>query len=177
MKACEQKCSLTTWVNSPVIKSIASGRPPRPAFNHEHFKFVVSLPAWEAVTCLSPVTSEKVRKLIESAPMKTWLTDTTPTSLLKDVSGELSVMIQRVANVSFLVVRFPLSMKLGQITPLHNTPSLDAGYFKNFRPATNSMTISNHRRTCTSLPASTSRQTTTVFSQPTVQAVQRSLLS
>ena len=93
------------------------------------FKFGLSTPArmQTTLTCLSPITQAEVKELIQSAPVKTSPTDTIPTSLLKVVSEEHSVMIAQIANFSLAAALLLSPMKLGQVTPLLQKPGLDGG--------------------------------------------------
>ena len=104
------------------------------------FGVILSFLVHAKLSCLAPVTPNKVKTLIQSAPMKTSPMDILLTSL-KICCDELSIMITHIANASFQVTQFPASLKVGQVTPLLKMLGHDTSDYKNFRPITNLTTI------------------------------------
>jgi len=83
------------------------------------------------------VTAEDIQKLISSAPNKTCELDPTPTWLVKDMRGLLSLFISLLINKSLTAGCFPAAFKEALVRPLLKKVGLDAGDQKSFRPVSN----------------------------------------
>jgi len=90
----------------------------------------------------SKVKGEEVSKLINSMTAKSSPLDILPTKLLKSCSAVFSHMIARLANLSFEEWLFPTSFKTAQVLPLLKKPGLDITEPSNYRPISNSNTVS-----------------------------------
>ena len=66
---------------------------------------------------LPPVTEAEVKKIISSMSCKSTPRDVVSTMLMKDCSSVFSVIITRLANLSFTEGVFPSSFKTAQISP------------------------------------------------------------
>ena len=76
------------------------------------------------LTCFEPATSEEVRKLILTFPIKTFALDPIPTSLLKSCVDVLLTPITNIDNLSLKSGVYPDTLKLSHITPLLKKPLL-----------------------------------------------------
>ena len=89
-----------------------------------------------------PPTVEEVKKLIDSMPAKSSPIDSIPTSIIKSCSGIFSILITRLATLSFHQGSFPGSYKTASVTPLLKKKDLDPDNPASFRPISNLHTIS-----------------------------------
>jgi len=86
---------------------------------------------------LNSVTTDEVKKLINSAPCKTCQLDPAPTWLVKDMSEQLSPFISLLFNKSLASGCFPSGFKTAVVRPLLKKLDLDATQPKNYRPVSN----------------------------------------
>ena len=96
----------------------------------------------EPLRDLQPPTVEEVRKLISAMPSKSSPIDSIPTSILKSCSDVFSLLITRLATLSFHEGSFPDSYKTASVTPLLKKKDSDRDDPANFRPISNLHTIS-----------------------------------
>ena len=89
-----------------------------------------------------PPTVDEVRKLIDSMPAKSSPIDSIPTSIIKSCSEIFSILITRLATLSFRDGSFPGCYKTASVTPLLKKKDLDRDNPANFRPISNLHTIS-----------------------------------
>ena len=87
-------------------------------------------------------TVDEVRKLIDSMPAKSSPIDSIPTSIIKSCSEIFSILITRLATLSFRDGSFPGCYKTASVTPLLKKKDLDRDNPANFRPISNLHTIS-----------------------------------
>ena len=90
----------------------------------------------------SPVSPEQVLAILNSIPAKSSPLDFIPTSLLKSCSGVFSLLISRLANLSFSQEVFPTKFKVAQVTPILKKPGLPSSDPANFRLISNLNNIS-----------------------------------
>jgi len=86
---------------------------------------------------LNPVTTDEVKKLINSATCKTCQLDPSPTWLVKDMSEQLSPLIALLFNKSLASGCFPSGFKTAVVRPLLKKLDLDATQPKNYRLVSN----------------------------------------
>ena len=91
---------------------------------------------------LSPVTPNEVLGILNSLPAKSSALDFVPTSLIKSCSGVFSILIAKLANLSFSQGTFPASFKHALVTPILKKPGLPSSDPANFRPISNLNNIS-----------------------------------
>ena len=89
-----------------------------------------------------PPTVEEVKKLIDSMQAKSSPIDSIPTSIIKSCSGIFSILITRLATLSFHQGSFPRSYKTASVTSLLKKKDLDPNNPASFRPISNLHTIS-----------------------------------
>ena len=89
-----------------------------------------------------PPTVNEVRKLIDSMPAKSSPIDSISTSIIKSCSEIFSILITRLATLSFRDGSFPGCYKTASVTPLLKKKDLDRDNPANFRPISNLHTIS-----------------------------------
>ena len=90
-----------------------------------------------------PPTVNEVRKLIDSMQAKSSPIDSIPTSIIKSCSEIFSILITRLATLSFRDGSFPGCYKTASVTPLLKKKDLDRDNPANFRPISNLHTISH----------------------------------
>ena len=118
----------------------------------------------------SPVSPEQVLAILNSIPAKSSPLDFIPTSLLKSCSGVFSLLISRLANLSFSQGVFPTKFKVAQVTPILKKPGLPSSDSANFRPISNLNNISKILERLffpTYFPTSTLVPISTLFNPPT----------
>jgi hypothetical protein len=91
---------------------------------------------------LGPVSVDEVSSLLRSMLTKSSPLDFVPTSLLKSCSAAFSLIIARLANLSFEQSMFPDRFKAAMVTPLLKKEGIDASDPANYRPISNLNTIS-----------------------------------
>ena len=89
----------------------------------------------------SPLTEEKVSKLINSSTKKSCTLDPMPTSLVTDCIDVLLPIITRMINLSLESGLFADDWKCALVLPLLKKPGLDLLY-KNYRPVSNLQYVS-----------------------------------
>ena len=82
-------------------------------------------------------SSEEVRKLILTSPIKTCALDSIPTSILKSCVDVLLIPTTNIVNLSLKSGVFPDTLKLSHIIPLLKKPSLSKDDMKKYRPVSN----------------------------------------
>ena len=87
-------------------------------------------------------TSDEVLKLIRSMPAKSSPMDTAPTTVIKSCAETFSLLIARLAALSYDQGKFPTKYKLAVVTPLLKKEGLNDDVFANYRPISNLNTIS-----------------------------------
>src|SRR5277367_6357282 len=88
----------------------------------------------------SPVSVSQVDSLL-LALSKPSPVDIIHVSLLKSCHSTFSVLLSRLADISFVTGKFPDLYKLSQISPLLKKPSLDPSDLSSYRPISNLRTI------------------------------------
>ena len=83
---------------------------------------------------LSPVAPNEVLGTLNSLPAKSSALDFVPTSLLKSCSEVFSILIAKLANLSFLHGTFPAFFKHALVTPILKKPEFQSSDPGNFRP-------------------------------------------
>ena len=96
----------------------------------------------DSIDVLPSVSPDEVLKILASMECKSSPMDFIPTSLLKSCSDVFSILISRLANLSFEEGHFPGQFKMAQIKALLKKPGLDDTVFSNYRPISNLNTIS-----------------------------------
>ena len=91
---------------------------------------------------LSSVTTLEVAKILLCLRPKSSALDYIPTSLIKSCPNVFSILIAKLANMSFQEGCFPQSFKTALVTPLIKKPNLDSSNLANFRPISNLNNIS-----------------------------------
>ena len=86
--------------------------------------------------------TEVIEKLLSTMSGKSSPMDFRPTSLLKECRKTFSIIIARLANISFSEGRFPSRFKAAQIAPLLKKEELDPKILSNYRPISNVNTVS-----------------------------------
>ena len=94
------------------------------------------------IDVLPSVSPDEVLKLLASMECKSSPMDFIPTSLLKSCSDVFSILISRLANLSFEEGHFPGQFKMAQIKALLKKPGLDDTVSSNYRPISDLNTIS-----------------------------------
>ena len=89
----------------------------------------------------SPITEEKVRKLINSSTNKSCILDPMPTSLVMDCIYVLLPIITKMINLSLESGLFADDWKCALVLPLLKKPGLGL-LFKNYRPVSNLQYVS-----------------------------------
>jgi len=113
---------------SDTLRSLQSTLPSYLSFPPYHGPVIDRLP---------PVTTEEVRKVLNSCPHKSSAMDTVPTSLLVRCQSTFSEIITNLANLSFTTGVFPAKFKQASVTPLIKGHSLDKSVPANYRPISN----------------------------------------
>ena len=85
----------------------------------------------------SPVSPEQVLAILNSIPTKSSPLDFISNSLLKSCSKVFSLLISRLANLSFSQGVLPTMFKVAQVTPILKKPGLPSSDLANFRPISN----------------------------------------
>ena len=83
------------------------------------------------------MSEDQLCKLIGSSVSKSCILDPIPATVLKKYYPILLPTITRIVNLSLTSSTVPDAMKIGALSPLLKTPSLDFEQFKNFRPISN----------------------------------------
>ena len=96
----------------------------------------------ERLRQLWPVTVEEVVSLLARISDKSSRLDALPTKLLKGMRVELAPFIASLANVSFLLGKFPTELKHAQVTPILKKPGLPVDDPASYRPISNLNSIS-----------------------------------
>jgi hypothetical protein len=91
---------------------------------------------------LPPVTTQEVAKVLSCLRPKSSALDYIPTSVIKSCPNVFSILIAKLANMSFQEGRFPQCFKTALVTPLIKKPNLDPSNLANFRPISNLNNIS-----------------------------------
>ena len=91
---------------------------------------------------IPPVTVKEVSDLLSNMPDKSSNMDFCPTSLLKSYQAVVSIIIARLANLSFTDSQFPSKFTLAQVTPLIKKAGLDRDDSSNYSPISNLNNIS-----------------------------------
>ena len=107
-----------------------------PAFPDDHAP--VSPPPFRK---FSPLTEEKVRKLMNSSTKKSCTLDPMPTSLVMDYIDLLLPIITKIINLSLESGLFADDWKCALVLPLLKKPGLELLY-KNYRPVSNLQYVS-----------------------------------
>ena len=93
------------------------------------------------LSAFSNVTPDEVRKLLSSMCFKFSPLDAFPASIIKSCPKSFSLIISKLANLSFSKGYFPSQYKIAQITPLLKKPNLNPDDTANYRPISNLHTI------------------------------------
>jgi Reverse transcriptase (RNA-dependent DNA polymerase) len=99
-------------------------------------------PPQTVMSNFDPVFLMEVERLINRLQPKTSPLEVVPVSVLKHCKAQLAVAIVHLANLSFSTGQFPVTLKIGWVTPRLEKAGLDTADFKNFRPITNLSTTS-----------------------------------
>ena len=94
-----------------------------------------------AFASFNHVSDVDVYKIISTCPVKTSPLDFIPITVVKSCSDIFSVLLARLANISFAEGVFPKIFKVGQVTPLLKKPGLSVDDPSNYRPITNLSTF------------------------------------
>ncbi len=114
----------------------------RSSFTVPHVSCPPQLPVPVTLSSFPLVSDSEVRKLIESAPVKSCDLDPIPTQLLKSCVDVLLVPITRLLNMSLSEGICPSALKIAHVSPLLKKPTLCKDDMKNYRPVSNLSFIS-----------------------------------
>ena len=109
------------------INAVRASTSTTPPYNVVH-SATSTMDTWPAVT------TDEVKKLIDSALNKTCQLDPAPTWLVKEVGGLLSPFIALLCNKSLTTGCFPSEFKQAVVRPLLKKSGLDSSLLKNYRP-------------------------------------------
>ena len=99
-------------------------------------------PTKNTLSSFTPVSEEKLLKILKSSPSKSCYLDPIPTSLVKECADILITPITKIVNYSITEGSFPNCFKMAYVTPLQKKLSLDRNILKNYRPVSNLSFIS-----------------------------------
>ena len=94
-----------------------------------------------AFASFNHVSNDDVYKIISTCPVKTSPIDFIPITIVKSCTDIFSVLLARLANMSFVEGVFPTIFKVGQVTPILKKSGLSADDPSNYRPITNLSTF------------------------------------
>jgi len=109
------------------IDAVRASTSTTPPYNVVH-SATSTMDTWPAVT------TDEVKKLIDSALNKTCQLDPAPTWLVKEVGGLLSPFIALLSNKSLTTGCLPSEFKQAVVRPLLKKSGLDSSLLKNYRP-------------------------------------------
>ena len=84
-----------------------------------------------------PVNSDKIAKIIRTAPPKSCELDPVPSKILKQVCKDISPLIATIVNTSLTSGVFLGNLKNALLRPLLKKATLEVTVLKNFRPVSN----------------------------------------
>ena len=84
-----------------------------------------------------PVNSDKIAKIIRTAPPKSCELDPVPSKILKQVCEDISPLIATIVNTSLTSGVFSGNLKNALLRPLLKKATLEVTVLKNFRPVSN----------------------------------------
>ena len=84
-----------------------------------------------------PVNSDKIAKIIRTAPPKSYELDLVPSKILKQGCEDISPLIASIVNTSLTSGVFSSNLKNALLRPLLKEATLEVTVLKNFRPVSN----------------------------------------
>ena len=90
-----------------------------------------------------PVNSDKIAKIIRTAPPKSCELDPVPSKILKQVCEDISPLIATIVNTLLTSGTFSGNLKNALLRPLLKKANLEVTALKNFKPVSNLSYLSN----------------------------------
>ena len=110
--------------------------------NSQQFIFLHRSNLGPTISSFNEVTSSDISSIIKQSCKKTSPIDPFPQKIFINCIEPLSITITNLINLSLKERYFPSLYKTAQITPLLKKPNLDQFFLTNYRPISNSTTIS-----------------------------------
>ena len=95
-----------------------------------------------------PITCEELLKVINELANKQSVSDVLPCHLFKEIAPELIPSLVKIINSSLRLGKFPSALKIGIVTPIIKSLSLDHNLLNNYRPVTILLILSKIFETC-----------------------------